>query len=182
MNNPASSSHSRPDQPAVDAFVQVAAASQALVAEFLDKYPAAVDEKDSQGLTALVMATVYGSGNMVEFLLKRGASVDKKDSLNRTPLMLAAGFGRADVVEALLAGGAAIDAEDDWGRTALKHAQEHDKTAIVALLEQWPEKEKQRLLVEEAEREARFLKETDFSKGLEKPIPKPRPFKTPPRP
>ena len=66
------------------------------------------------------------------------------------------------------------------------HAQNNREYQIADLLVRWPEILKRRqteketqLAKELAEQRAQFLKDTDFSQGLKKHIPKPRPFNFP---
>ncbi len=161
----------------IDDFIAAATdGNKAVVAGFIKKYPDAVDERDHYNRTALMWAGRYGRWDIVELLLENGADMGAKDYAGWTTLIHAAACGNEITVEFLLEKGALIDGEDTAGKTALTYARERCKADMVALLEQWPDTKKRRLL---AEQKARELRETDFSHGLKKSIPRPRPFKLP---
>jgi ankyrin repeat protein len=67
---------------------------------------AAIDAKNSQGMTALLVAVDYGRYEVSQTLLKLGASIEEPDSDGRRPLLIAAGWGNVSLVQLLLANGA----------------------------------------------------------------------------
>ncbi len=79
----------------------------------------AVDQKSSDGVTALMFAAAHGSPNIVKALLEKGADVNLKDSSGRTALMIATSDGNLDVVKELLAKDADVNAQNNNGSTAL---------------------------------------------------------------
>jgi ankyrin repeat protein len=73
----------------------------------LHKHGAKLDERDSQGMTPLFLASRRGKLEVVRYLLAKGASVDGK-SLEFTPLGTAIVRGWPKVAQALLAAGANV--------------------------------------------------------------------------
>ncbi len=167
--------NSSPSREAVDAFVESAIAGDiAAVTEFLDKYPGTINNKNKDGWPALIPVAWKGSTYMVELLLKRGADANQRDHSGCTALMHSARKEYREIVELLLEGGASLDVQDNSGSTVLTgHA--HQGSEVLAMLEQWPEKQRQRL-AEQAAEHARWLKATDCSLGTQRPILVPRPF------
>ena len=165
-------SFNKPSQQELDAFFDAAGdVNNAVVAEFLDKYPSAADEKNG-GRTALVWAAMFGRTETAKLLLKNGADVNGKNEHGMTALMAAAANGYKDLVELLLYQGADMDAKKHTGETALMMAGEHRQPGTAALLARWAEKQK---MLREEQR-AQWLIDTDFSTGLKKPIPARRPL------
>ncbi len=154
---------------------------------FLDR-GADINMIDGYCMTALIQAAAYKHKDIVELLLKNGASTKGKDNAEgMTALMWAAQGedGSRDIVKLLLEGGAATGEKDNEGRTVMTVAKNHDHPEIVELLENWIEERKQHLFAERKrrteERRAKWLRDTDFSSGLKKPIPARRPFNFSPR-
>lgn len=83
---------------------------------------AAVDVRDSAGLTPLMVAAYAGHANAVRALLEGGAAVDATNEEGQTALMMAAYEGHAAVVDVLLLGGAEVDLADRTGLTPLMAA------------------------------------------------------------
>lgn len=132
-------------------------------------------------VAAYFKATKEGSyPDVLEFLDRYRASVDITDG-SWTGLMFAAHRGHKDIVELLLDRGADIDKEGGYGYTVLRNIQLYsrapEKDEIIAFLEQWPETQKQRLEAEQALEHARWLEETDCSKGLKQDMSVRRPIK-----
>ncbi len=159
------------------------------IAAFLDKHHIAIDAVDHRGGTALGEAVRRRRQEIVELLLVRGADIDKRDGGGVTPLMHAAYSGDVGIVRLLLEKGADTNEEYNDGispvLTPLKVAEELYNAKIVEMLKQRAQehkaREEERRARELAEQKARFLEDTDFSRGLKKPIPVHRPFKVPPR-
>lgn len=174
------------------------------VEEFLKKHKGAIDEKDSQGRTALVRAVRGHKKGAAELLIKNGAAIEQRDPYGMTVLMLAAMYGGTDTVELLLDKGAKVEEKDSaLGWTALMWAAKHGhRPTVELLLEKGADlfvKSSTGLdlvtiaLVNYHSPLALFLKEhseakkkqlhqqwladTDFSKGLERPLRAPRPLK-----
>lgn len=82
----------------------------------------AVDDRGSDGETALIRSAAFGHASNVQVLLELGAEVDARDHMDETALQRAARCGHEDVINALLSKGADVDlkASGDW--TALMSA------------------------------------------------------------
>ena len=89
-----------------------------LIAKWLLKNGASIDEKDMQGLSALHCAVVSNNCKMAEYLLEQGASIDIRDNFGNTPLMRA-GLN-VDIIRLLLDHGADYTLENNSGVTLLK--------------------------------------------------------------
>ena len=102
----------------------------------------AVDEKDSEGRTALALAAEVGAGvPLVRELLRLHAQVDALDNRRRDPVMLSAAQGHTEVLQLLLArsleagdGARAASRADAEGLTALMHATARRSVGCVRLL------------------------------------------------
>lgn len=91
---------------------------------FLDR-GANINEKDSEGFTALMWASRSGHTSMARLLLNRGASINEKDSINGfgfTALIWALVRENWDIVKLLFKHGANLDEKDSRGRTVLHYA------------------------------------------------------------
>jgi hypothetical protein len=65
-----------------------------------------VNARDSEGRTALMLATVHGQANAVKALLARGANANIPDAHNQTPLHAAKAGGQLLIVVILKRSGA----------------------------------------------------------------------------
>merc|ERR1711963_1192748 len=91
------------------------------------RVPRDVDDRDSDGLTALHRAARDGDLEAAEnLIIQRHADVNAKTNnfFEMTPLHLAARYGHKDVVQLLLSHSAEVDAKDDDGKTALQIAEQ----------------------------------------------------------
>lgn len=86
--------------------------------------PLAVDEKDSDGHTALMWAAWQGDAISVDLLIRHGASVHATDNAQLTPLHWAAVKGSRACIKRLLEAGADVSAEEENGKTARTMAEE----------------------------------------------------------
>ena len=99
-----------------------------------------VNAKNTNGLTALMMASYcgYTNGNyaeVVKLLLDKGADVNIKGKEGLTALMEASSGGNAEVVKLLLDKGADINVKNSKGETALVIAKDKGQKEIVGMLE-----------------------------------------------
>ncbi|WP_428910638.1 M48 family metallopeptidase [Niallia sp. Krafla_26] len=84
-----------------------------------------IDEKDSEGYTALQYAAMWGDVEATEWLIQNGADVNTTDNWGSTPLINAV-YNAADVetVKILLENGANPTIQDSEGKTAYDYAVE----------------------------------------------------------
>lgn len=78
-----------------------------------------INERDDEGLTPLIVATVANDSAMAQALLSKGANPNLQANNGMTALMAAAFHGRENIIPMLLAAGANTDLRDTKGRTAL---------------------------------------------------------------
>ncbi|WWC85410.1 uncharacterized protein L201_000273 [Kwoniella dendrophila CBS 6074] len=86
--------------------------------------PVAIDEKDTDGHTALMWAAYQGDALSVALLLKHGASVHLQDNAGMTPLHWAAVKGNKVSIKHLLEAGANLDIREESGKTPRDMAEE----------------------------------------------------------
>lgn len=93
---------------------------------------------NSEGVSALMLASYHGLQPMVETLLQHGAKVDARDNRQHTALRLA-GSGHPGIVKLLLDHGADPNAKDFYGKTLLtsvcESGADHDPATLRLLLE-----------------------------------------------
>jgi len=96
---------------------------------------AKVDQRTSQGKTALMLAASEGHLETVKLLIENGANVNMKDDYGTTPIIIAATANKDQVVEELVKYGANTTERDSSGGSALDNAvfYAHAKT-VSALL------------------------------------------------
>lgn len=125
-----------------------------------------LEERHNLGHTALTLAALKGHVSVVEALIAAEAEIDVKDNSGATPLTRAAEYGEKDCVEALLRAGANLEIRNNKNCTARMVADENGHTTVARIL-----KEAELEAAEAAEAaKKQFLDDTDFSKGLERPI------------
>jgi imidazolonepropionase-like amidohydrolase len=95
---------------------------------------AAVDARDSTGLTPLMAASYAGHAPTVAALVRGGAAVDAVNRDGQTSLVMAAYEGHADVVAVLLRAGAQVDRGDNTGLTPLMAAAYAGHVPVVRAL------------------------------------------------
>jgi uncharacterized protein len=95
-----------------------------------------INERDSRGYSALMLAAYSGNLAAVELLLARGADPNTMDLFGNTVLMGAAYKGFAKIAQRLLAAGADLDATNVGGLDARGFALTYGRTEVSALLEQ----------------------------------------------
>jgi ankyrin repeat protein len=92
---------------------------------------AAIEAKDNDGKTALLLAATWGRTDTVRLLLVMGAAADATDISGCTPLECAVLNGHTHVVELLMNVGRDVDQHDS---RAFLYASVHGHTAIIAML------------------------------------------------
>lgn len=124
-----------PYQEEVDAFVASARFSDTVaITNFLNKYPAFIDQQSSSGHTALTKAAAHGQKETVELLLAKGARIEEKGENKKTALLWASHNGHKETVRALLDNKADITASYNDGLTPLIIASWSGHTATTELL------------------------------------------------
>lgn len=98
------------------------------------RHNAALDHRDAQGLTPLIIAAAAGQTSTVRSLLAQGAGVDATAADGRTALIAATQSGQAGAVRALIAAGANLNWNARNIGTALNVAENKDETEIAASL------------------------------------------------
>jgi hypothetical protein len=96
-----------------------------------------LEERDTDGRTALHYAAGGGHGEVVAFLLGKGAQASTRDNRHVTALMEACDNGHLDVVRMLVqhTGGEGLDDRDEIdGWTALHHAVGWNRAEVVRFL------------------------------------------------
>jgi ankyrin repeat protein len=93
-----------------------------------------IDNVDSDGDTALILASFHGHTEIAQALLAAGADKDVKNNDGITALICACIMGYADTVQALLAAGADKEAKDKYSFTALISASMNGHIDIVHAL------------------------------------------------
>lgn len=117
----------------VNVFDAVRARDQRALNEYLES-GGDVDARDSNGMTALILAVDVRCASIVGFLMEHHASPDLTDRWGQTALMLAAGRNDSRSAELLLAGGAAVDIKAKNGLTALQYATENGGRDVARML------------------------------------------------
>ena len=94
-----------------------------------------IDEKDSEGYTALHYAAMWEDLEATKWLIENGADVNTTDAWGSTPLMNAV-YNEAGVetVELLLKNGANKSLKDSEGKTAYDYAVENRDAQLRDLL------------------------------------------------
>lgn len=104
------------------------------VAEKLVEAGSDVNDHDSRGVTALMLAALNGETDQVQYLVEKGSDMEARWEIGQTSLIIAAYAGHMNTVELLLSLGAQVDAQCSNGRTALHHACEKSHLPIMAKL------------------------------------------------
>jgi ankyrin repeat protein len=93
-----------------------------------------INAKDSDGRTAMVLASRAGHAAIVQLLMSKGAQFEAKDAEGLTALMCASAQGSVEIVKLLLASGADLNARTRDDGTALTAAVTSGNIEIVGLL------------------------------------------------
>ncbi len=93
-----------------------------------------VNMKDSDGWTALIIASLFGQLEIVKVLLENGADVNMKGLHGMTALMLATKAGHLEAVKVLLDKEADVSIKANDGQTALSIAKELGNNEVAKLL------------------------------------------------
>lgn len=94
-----------------------------------------LEERDGQGRTALLMATMKGQADMAAALIEVGADVNAKAANKDTPFLYAGAEGKDDILKLILATGKArLTDTNRYGGTALIPAAHHGHPSTVRIL------------------------------------------------
>ena len=93
-----------------------------------------INEKDSQGKTALHRAAQCGHLAIAQSLLSKGANVNAKDNKKEIPLHTAARYGHRELIRLLLENGADINAKNNEEETVLHRGAWSEHKELVRLL------------------------------------------------
>ena len=93
-----------------------------------------VNERTNEGVTVLMMASVYGNIDIIKLLINRGADINAKNKYGDTALMKACSNVRKHTVLLLLENGADWDAKNRYGDTVHMIATLEGDTEIAALI------------------------------------------------
>jgi hypothetical protein len=105
----------------------------ALVAHFLSS-GCTLENRGSDGLTALAAAAQNGHREIVAYLLQSGADLEARDIAGDTPLALAASYGQHEVMRLLISQGANIESRSDDLATPLVIAASNAQDEAVIIL------------------------------------------------
>ena len=93
-----------------------------------------IDQKDSEGNTALHLASRNGYSTCVSLLLQKGAKVDEVNKAKRTPLFLSIQNAPEELIYNLIRAGADLNAEDRRGLTPLFIASTEGRDTLIPIL------------------------------------------------
>ena len=94
----------------------------------------AVDVRDQQGQTSLLIATLNNRVNVARFLIARGADVNAKDRRGDTPFLYAGAQGRNEILKMMLRSGANLKDVNRYGGTSLTPAAHYGHVETVKIL------------------------------------------------
>jgi hypothetical protein len=96
-----------------------------------------IDEQDSDGQTALMIAVVYSRSEIAQELIRAGAALDVQNNKgNNTALSYAVTNNSIEMVQELIRAGAALDVQGNYQgcNTALQLARKYGRTEVATLL------------------------------------------------
>ena len=99
----------------------------------LDSRDIDVNERNSGGITPLMLASERGHLDAVRLLIERGAELNSQRGDGVSPLYLAAMFGHKETAQLLVQTGAEIDIQDENGITTLWMACNYNRASTARL-------------------------------------------------
>lgn len=114
----------------------VAAAGRGMVkrVKYLIENGEDLNQKDSDGSTALHEATANNSMEIVAFLVKSGSDVNTKDNEGFTPLHFASINGSVEILSLLIEAGSDVNSQNEDGATPLHFSAVNEKEEVVTRL------------------------------------------------
>jgi uncharacterized protein len=91
----------------------------------------AIDARNAQGQTALLVATHRNHMAVAQWLIARGANVNAQDDISDSPYLLAGARGRLEILRMTLAAGADLRSTNRYGGTALIPAAHYGHVEVV---------------------------------------------------
>lgn len=126
----------RPSPPAMTSLRlhQAAAANDVSTIRQRIREGAAIDARDAQGRTALLVATHGNHVDAARALIEAGADVNAKDDMQDSPYLYAGARGHLEILKMTLAHGADLRSTNRYGGTALIPACERGHVETVRTL------------------------------------------------
>lgn len=93
-----------------------------------------INSKDSQGRTAIMIATYAKNAEMVKVLIDKGADVNLRDNMKNSPFLYAGAEGYLEILKLTIEAGADPSIVNRFGGTALIPASEHGYVEVVKVL------------------------------------------------
>jgi uncharacterized protein len=93
-----------------------------------------VDTRNSEGRTALLVATHANAIEVARFLIATGADVNAMDDIQDSPFLYAGAEGKLEILKMTVAAGADLDSTNRYGGTALVPAAHHGHVDVVRYL------------------------------------------------
>jgi uncharacterized protein len=90
-----------------------------------------IDARNSQGQTALLVATHRNHIGIAQWLISQGANVNAQDAISDSPYLLAGARGRLEILRLTLAAGADLRSTNRYGGTALIPAAHYGHVEVV---------------------------------------------------
>ena len=110
---------------------QAAAANNVTAVSELLSRGANIEARDSNGRSALLLATQAGAVDAARVLIEAGADVNAKDYISDSPYLYAGAEGPLEILRMTLANGADLKSVNRYGGTALIPAAHHGHVDIV---------------------------------------------------
>lgn len=98
------------------------------------KEPVALDSRDGQGRTPLLVATHGNHIDAAKVLIEAGADVNAKDNIHDSPYLYAGARGLNEILQLTLSHGADLASTNRYGGTALIPAAERGHVETVQIL------------------------------------------------
>ena len=93
-----------------------------------------IESRDTQGRTALLIATHYDAIDVARILIESGADVNAMDNISDSPYLYAGAEGRLEILRMTLDHGADLTSVNRYGGTALIPAAHHGHVETVRVL------------------------------------------------